>query len=139
MVSQQLSFLGYFLSHSLALVFTSIPWRSCLDRAAVMPLLSLQLLSIPRECPPFPGEIPILMNNPFPSKFVKALPILPSYCFCVNQFCSSFLSFMSLCGSVLLLFFFLGLSCLKGELKIVAPKNKLTQRRENSSQKTPER
>lgn len=34
-------------------------------------------------------------------------------------------------------FFSLGLSCLKGELKIVTPKNKITQKRENSTQKTP--
>lgn len=35
------------------------------------------------------------------------------------------------------IFFFLGLSCLKGELKIVTPKNKVRQKRENSTQKSP--
>ncbi|OPJ70377.1 hypothetical protein AV530_019535 [Patagioenas fasciata monilis] len=30
-----------------------------------------------------------------------------------------------------------GLSCLKGELKIVTPKNKIRQKRENSTQKKP--
>lgn len=34
-------------------------------------------------------------------------------------------------------FYFSGLSCLKGELKIVTPKNKITQKKENSAQKKP--